>query len=49
MFVQDILSMHLPGLQLKAFHDRVARLPPIAKFYERFTEGPRLSYKPLSS
>ncbi|KAL6749860.1 glutathione S-transferase [Haematococcus lacustris] len=31
---------------LKAFHSRVAALPPIKAFYEAVTEGPRLAYKP---
>ncbi|KAF5829953.1 hypothetical protein DUNSADRAFT_15272 [Dunaliella salina] len=34
--------------KLKAFHDRVAQLPPIAKYYEKVTEGPRLAYKPFA-
>jgi glutathione S-transferase len=33
--------------ELKAFHKRVAELPPIKKMYENVTEGPRLSYKAL--
>ncbi|GAX85945.1 hypothetical protein CEUSTIGMA_g13361.t1 [Chlamydomonas eustigma] len=33
--------------ELKAFHKRVAELPPVKKMYENVTEGHRLSYKAL--
>ena len=35
-----------PSPQLKAFHNRMAELPAIAKMYEK-AEGLRLSYKTL--
>lgn len=33
--------------EIKAYHNRVAALPAVAKMYENVTEGPRLSYKVL--